>query len=106
MRAAKIPRLVRIKRGMDAAIDHHGAAFPRSPADCHAAQCVAGVNPDPDNIAGVNRVEVHLFQRFIGDDGVAARGRRGRSKYIKPSRSDHANSKRSVAGVYQMNAHR
>ena len=75
MSGAKFQGFFRIKGGVDAAVNDNGAAFPAIAADFHAAQCVSGMDADPDYVAGLNGIEVQMLQSFVGDDGIAIFGR-------------------------------
>jgi len=59
---------------------------------CHAPKGIAGVDADADNIAGMDGIEIHLLQGFVGNDGVATGCRRGGGQNVEPARSDHANA--------------
>ena len=61
-----------------------------SRADFVAAQRVAGVNPDPDDVAGVDGFEIEWFERFVDDAWPPVGGRCGRGQHEQPARRDHA----------------
>jgi hypothetical protein len=56
---------------MDAAIDDPGSAFSGDAADFIAAEGVAGVDADADDVAGLDGFGEDLLKGFV-DDGVAA----------------------------------
>jgi hypothetical protein len=91
---------------VNASVYHQSATFARGAADLHTAQRIARVDADADDVAGLNGIEVHLLQRFVRNNGVAAAKRCGARENIKPARGDYPDSERGVAGVNQMNAHR
>ena len=64
VRPAELQRLIRIKRRVDAAVDNLRAALARQAADLVAAQGVAAVDADADNVAGLNRIRVQLLRGF------------------------------------------
>ena len=80
---------------------------PRSraqPADLVAAQRVAGVDADADDVAGTHARGVEYLERFVADDRVAAlRGRGG--QHIQPARRDDGHAERDMAGIDKMYAH-
>ena len=54
VRVATLQRFLGVKRGVNAAIDHPGAALSRQTTDFIATQGVSGMNPDADKISGLN----------------------------------------------------
>ena len=77
--AAELVGFLGIERGVDAAEDHRGAGRLGGAADLVAAQRVAGVDADADDVTRLDRREVERLERFVGDDagrrtpaGVAA----------------------------------
>ncbi len=102
---AALERFFRKQRGVNAAVDDPRAAAARHPAHLVAAQSVAGVDADADNVAGLNGLRDDLLERFIDEDGIAGRLWRGGGKNKQPARRDDRRSKRIVAWVDQMNAH-
>src|ERR1051325_2472183 len=106
MSAAQLKGLFRIQGCVDATIDHPGSAFPRLASDLHASQGVAGMDADAHYVAGLYAVGLNLFERLVGDEGIAVLGRSRGGKYIQPTRRDHADSERSITGIDQMNVHR
>ena len=74
VRPAELVRLVRIERGVNAAVDDGRAAALGRVADLVAAQRVAGVNADADDVAGLDGGEVDRLERFVDDDGIAELG--------------------------------
>ena len=67
VRAAEFVRFVGVERGVYAAEDHRRAARSRGGADLVAAQRVARVDPDPDNVARLDVVEIERLERFVDD---------------------------------------
>ena len=105
VRAAVLKRLLRIERGMDSPEHNPGAALACRAADFVSSQCVAGVNADTDDVAGLNTLQVEVFQSFIADFGIAERlvGRSG--EHVQPSRRDDCRAERSIAGIDEVDAH-
>ena len=96
-------RLVRIQRGVNAAEHDPGAAFARDAADLVAAQRVAGVDADADDVAGLDRCGIEHFQRFVRNErdrrtvrGVAA------ARTYKPTGRDDTDAERQMAGIDQV----
>ena len=71
VRAAAFVGLVRIECGVDPAEDDPRATGPRFRADRVPAQGVAGVNPDPDNIASLDPCEIDRIDCFINEGWLA-----------------------------------
>ncbi len=71
------------ERGVDAAVDDPGSALAGHAADLVAAQGVAGVDADADDVAGLDGVGDDLLERLVDEDGVAQQSaawrRRGRT---------------------------
>src|SRR6202012_4923690 len=89
----------------NAAIDDPSATAASHAAHLIAAQGVARVHADTNNVAGLNRFRDDLLERFIDKDGIAGRLRGCCGENEQPSRCDDGRAKRIVAGVYKMNAH-
>ncbi len=56
---------------MDAAVDNPGSAFACDAADFVAAEGVAGVDADSDDVAGLDGFGDDLFEGFVDEDGIA-----------------------------------
>ena len=106
VRLALLQGLFGIQRGVNAAIDDPGAALARHLADLVAAQSVAGVDADADDVPGLNAVGIDLLQRLVDEDGIAHRRRRGRGQHEEPAGRNDGRAKGIVAGIHQKNAHR
>ena len=65
VRAAETLRLAGIKCRVNATKDDGRPAIPRERADLVAAKRVAGVNPDPDNVAGLHAADVKRLECFV-----------------------------------------
>ena len=65
--------LPRVQRGVNAAIDHPGALLARQAADFISTQGVSGMNPDADEIAGLNACRNQGFEGLVHNDRVAKR---------------------------------
>ena len=78
VRVAAFEGLFRKQGRVDAAIDDGGAALFRELADFIAAQRIAGMDADADDVAGLYLGGVDLLDRFIHQDRIAymARGLR------------------------------
>ena len=105
MRFAQVKGLLGKQRGVNAAVDHPGAPRPRHAPHFIAAQCVAGVNADADNVAACDALRLNLLQRFVDQHGIARNRRGGRRQHKQPSRRDDRRPERIVAWIDQMNAH-
>ena len=98
-------RLVRIERGVNAAKGHGGPASPRQLAKLVSAKGVAGVNADPDDIAGLNGVHIDGLEGVVRDPWVSKRRRRRGSEDEQPPRRYHADAEGEVARIHEMNGH-
>ena len=105
VRAAERMRLLRVQRRVDPAEDDPGPALARDPADFVAAQRVACVNADPDDVAGLNRRVIQHLQRFVRDERIAELARGRRRKDVKPSRRNDTDTEREMAGIDQVHLH-
>ena len=103
---ADFERFLRKERRMNATVDDPGSAFSRHAADGVSAQCVAGVDADSDDVAGMDALRNNLFQGLIDEDGVTRDSRCCGGEDEEPSGSDDGRAKRIVAGINQVNAHR
>jgi hypothetical protein len=77
----------------------------RTLPDLVAAQCVAGVDADADNVARLHGVYVERFQCFVTDLWPTIHRRRRTRQHEEPTRRDDANAERQVARINQMNNH-
>ena len=59
------------ERGVDAAVDDPGTALAGDATDLVAAEGVAGVNADADDVAGLDGFGDDLLDGFVDEDGVA-----------------------------------
>ena len=64
---------------MDAAEDHDCPSGPREGAEFVSAKCIAGVNTDADDIAGLNGAQIEGLQGFVGDERSPIRRRSRRT---------------------------
>jgi hypothetical protein len=88
---------------MNSTENHKCPLLARQPADFIAAQCIAGVNSNSNNVAGSNACDIQLFQRFINDYRIAEAGRCRRSEHVEPARRDDANAEGFVARIDEIN---
>ncbi len=73
--------------------------------DLVAAQRVARVDADADDVAGGDDRRVERFERFVGDDADRrTRAGCGLCQHVQPAGRDDADAKRHVARIDQMNA--
>ena len=72
MGAAELVRFFRIQRGVDPTKNDGCAGRASGPAHFVAAKRVAGMNTDSHEIAGMNGRNLERFERFVGQDRVAA----------------------------------
>jgi hypothetical protein len=78
VRGAMFQDFVRKQRRVNAAVYDPGSAGARFATDLVAAQSVAGVNADADDVASVNVYEIYALERFIDQVRVAPLGPGGR----------------------------
>jgi hypothetical protein len=90
--------------GVDAAVDDPGSAFAGDAAYLVAAEGVAGVNADADDVVGLDGFGEDLFEGFVDEDGISCRRRCGCGEDEEPTGGDYCSPKRVVAGIYEMNA--
>lgn len=65
--AAELMGLVRKQGGVNSTENHEGPLLASQSADFIAAQCVAGVNADTNDVAGRNACDVQLLQGFVNN---------------------------------------
>jgi hypothetical protein len=106
MRRPALEGFVRVKRGVDASIDNPGAEAAGQPANFISAQGITGVDTDAHYISPLNGFRDYLFQGLIYENGFAGRrgGCSGNNK--QPSWCDDGSTKRIIAWIHQVNAHR
>ena len=99
VRLAVLVRFVRKQRGVNAAEDDPRAALAREPADFVAAQRIAGVNADADDVAGRDHRRIERLERFVDDDGIAPLGSGRRRQDVQPARRDDATPNETWLGL-------
>ena len=72
-------------------------------ADFIAAQCVARVNSNSNNVAGRNGRDIQLLQGFVNDYGIAEARRCRSGEDIQPPRRNNAYAKGFVTRVDEVN---
>ena len=105
VRAAALEHLLREERRVNAAEHHVRAALARQRPDLVAAQGVAGVNADPDHVAGGDLVGIERVERFVAEHGVAPARRGRRRQDVHPSRRDDGGAEGDVTRVDQEHTH-
>ena len=71
VRAAEIARFLGKERRVDPAVDDRGAARASQRADLVAAQGVAGVDADADDIAGLHGIHLERLECLVRNARVA-----------------------------------
>lgn len=104
MRLTAIEGFLGEERGVDATVDDPGSAFARDVANFIAAQGIAGMDADTDNVAGLDGVGDDLFERFVDQDWVAGGGWGRGGQNEEPPGGDDGSTEGVVAGIYEMNA--
>ena len=105
MRLSALVAFVRKERGVDPAVDDQAPRARAMLPDLIAAQRVAGMDADADNVAGGNGVRIQRIQRLVDEDRLAIFGRRRRREDEQPSWRDHSRTEGDVTGIDQMYAH-
>jgi hypothetical protein len=103
MCAAEFVSLLRIKRGVDAAVNYPDSPLARQPSNFEAAVGVAGVDSDSNDITGLELVRIKGLQSLVGNDRITIFRWRRRRQNVQPPRRDDANSKRHITRIYQVN---
>ena len=104
MRFAALQCFFGKERGVNSAIHDPCPASPRHAPDLVAAQGIARVHADANNVARLNALRHNLFERFVYQDRGTGRCRRCRRKHEQPARCDNRCTKGIVTGIDQMNA--
>jgi hypothetical protein len=76
----------------------------RLAANLVPAPGVAGVNADPDDIAGRDRVDIKRVQRLIHDSRIAPARPGRRRQDVEPARGNHRHAEGFCARIDEMNA--
>jgi hypothetical protein len=105
MGVALLEGFFRKEGGVDSTVDDPGSAFAGDASDFVAAEGIAGMDADADDVSGMNGFGDNLLDGFVGKDGIACDGWRGGGEDEQPSRSDDRCSKRIVAGIDEVDAH-
>ena len=56
---------------MDSSEHNPGTPLACRTADLVSSQSVAGVNPNADDISGLNALQIEVLQSFVADFGIA-----------------------------------
>jgi hypothetical protein len=95
---------IRVQRGVDTAIGDERPAFAREASQVVATECVAGVNADPDDVTGRDRLQIERVNRLVDDQGCTVVFRCRRGQYVKPSRRNHSCTEGQITRVDQVYA--
>ena len=102
MSGSLFPSFIREQRRMDAAEHDPRTALTRHAADRVAAQRIAGVDADTDDVPGRNIGGIDLVERFVNEVRVSP-SRPGRGgQHVQPARGNDRDAEHRVAGVDQM----
>src|SRR5262245_34394864 len=99
MGTTMFPRFIWVQRGMNAAVDYGCAAGACLPSDRITAKRIAGVNPDADDVAGLDVPGHERFERLVNDPRVTERVRRRRGEYVQPARRDYGDAEGHIAWI-------
>ena len=102
MGGSAFKRLFRIECRMNPSKDNQRSALSRQAAHRVSAQCVAGVNTDTDDVAGLDCSRIQGFYSFIANNRIAELRRSGSGQDKKPSRRNDRRTESSIAGVDYM----
>ena len=102
VRAAEIVRFVGIERRVNAPEDDMSARRARESSQLVSAKRVAGVNPDPDDVARLNARRIDLLEGLVGQHRLAVFGGRRGGEHVQPARRDDADAERDVTWIDQM----
>src|SRR6266496_2101354 len=89
---------------MNSTENHECPLLASQPADFIAAQCVAGVNSNSNNVAGPNACDIQLLQGFINDYRIAEAGGCRSGEHIEPPRRDDSDAERFVTRIDEINS--
>ncbi len=90
---------------MNPAINDPGSCRVSQLAYFIPAQCVPGMNANPNNISASEGTWRKMLQRLVADYRVAEFHRRGRCQHVKPAWCNHRRAERHITGVDEMHAH-
>jgi hypothetical protein len=106
VRLALLARLFWKQRGVNAAEDNPRAACAGESSDRIAAQRIARMDADADDVAGCERRGIDVLQRFVNHNRIAPARAGCRSQHIQPPRRDDRHAKRSIARIDEVHAGR
>ena len=106
VRAATFTRLIWIQRRVYAAKHDRGPSRSSGGADFITAERIAGVNPNPDDVARMHALEIKGLERLVDDAWAPVCGGCGRAQHEQPARRDHADTEGQMTGVHQVDGHR
>ena len=70
-----------------------------------AAQRIAGVDADADDVARLHALQIERLERLVDDLRRAVAFRRRRREDVQPARRDDRRAERQVARIDEMDAH-
>ena len=106
VRAAELVRLVGVQGGVDATEHDLRPSRARRRPDLVAAKRVAGVNPDADDVAGLDLLEIQRLQGLIDDLWLAILRRCRPGQHEEPARCDDPDAEGQMARVHEMDGHK
>jgi hypothetical protein len=105
VRATERARLVGKERGMDAAEHDIRTCRTRRDADLVAAQRIAGVDADANDVARRDDSCVEALEGLVDQTGLTESDRRCRGQHIEPARGNNADTERHMTGIDKVNGH-
>ena len=91
---------------MNPAKNYPGSAFAGQTADGVAAKSISSVDADADDVPRLNTTGVQLMQGLVAQLWISKGIRCGSGDHIEPPRCNDRDSKRGIAGIYDMDLHR
>jgi len=104
--ASEFVRLVRVKGCVNSTENHKCPLLASQSADFIAAQCIARVNSNSNNVLSRNASDIQLLQRFVNDYRIAKAGWCRSGEHIEPARRDDADAEGPVTWIDEINSQR
>ena len=106
MRTTALSHLVGKQRRVNPTEHDKRATCTNGLADLIAAEGIAGVDADTDDIALGDEVGIEQLEAFVDENRGAVSFRRGCGEHKQPPGGDDRHSKGNVAGIDKIHAHR
>jgi hypothetical protein len=91
--------LFREERSVNASEDHPCAALARHAAELISAKCIAGVDADADDVAGLDDRGIYLFQALVDEGWISVDVWGSGGEHEEPTGSNNSSAKGNIARI-------